>query len=73
MLFLLGRGAMAQDITVFSGNGRLSWTNGLAEATYEVEWTPSILPPATVSKWIDGLKASGFALPGGAPELNLPA
>ncbi len=34
--------ATAQDITAWSGDGTLSWTNGLANGTYEVEWSSSL-------------------------------
>ncbi len=35
-------GVAAQDITAFQGNGTLSWTNGLANGTYEVQWSSSL-------------------------------
>jgi hypothetical protein len=38
----LGGGAAAQEITAFPGNGTLSWTNGLTNGSYEVEWSPSL-------------------------------
>jgi hypothetical protein len=37
----------AQDITAWSGNGALSWTNGLVNGVYEVQWSPSLSPGAT--------------------------
>jgi hypothetical protein len=39
---LLLSGAAAQEITAFSGNGFLSWTNGLTNGAYEVQWSPSL-------------------------------
>lgn len=35
-------GSQAQDITSFTGNGVLSWTNGLPDAVYEVQWSASL-------------------------------
>ena len=42
MGLLLGGGAAAQDITALSGNGTLSWTNGLTNGAYEVQWSSSL-------------------------------
>ena len=39
---LLNGGAAAQEITAWSGNGALSWTNGLVNGAYEVQWSPSL-------------------------------
>ena len=39
---LLSGSAAAQDITALSGNGTLSWTNGLTNGAYEVQWSPSL-------------------------------
>ena len=39
---LLNSGAAAQEITTLSGNGTLSWTNGLANGAYEVQWSSSL-------------------------------
>ena len=43
----LGAGAAAQEITAFSGNGTLSWTNGLTNGSYEVQWSPSLAAGGT--------------------------
>ncbi|MEI7437748.1 MAG: hypothetical protein WCL16_13165, partial [bacterium] len=39
---LLGSSTRAQDIIALSGNGVLSWTNGLINGAYEVQWAPSL-------------------------------
>jgi hypothetical protein len=43
MGFLISSGgASAQEMTVFSRNGSLSWTNGLTNGVYEVQWSSSL-------------------------------
>jgi len=39
---LLSGVAAAQEITALSGNGTLSWTNGLTNGAYEVQWSSSL-------------------------------
>ena len=41
VLCLTGHAA-AQEITALSGNGTLSWTNGLVNGAYEVQWASSL-------------------------------
>src|SRR5664279_4920150 len=40
--FWLSAAATAQEITAVSGNGTLSWTNGLVNGAYEVQWSSSL-------------------------------
>ena len=46
MGLLLSGGLAAQEITAFSGNGTLSWANGLTNGVYEVQWSSSLAPGA---------------------------
>jgi hypothetical protein len=39
--------AVAQEITALSHNGTLSWTNGLVNGTYEVQWTSLLVESGT--------------------------
>ena len=51
MGLLVGSGAGAQNITAFSGNGTLSWTNGLTNGTYEVLWASSLTGTVWTNNW----------------------
>ena len=44
---VLTGGVAAQDITAFPGDGTLSWTNGLANGAYEVQWSSSLTDGGT--------------------------
>jgi hypothetical protein len=49
---LLSGVAAAQEITALSGNGTLSWTNGLTNGDYEVQWSSSLTAGVTwTSDW----------------------
>ena len=42
LLMFLSLPAFAQEITAVIGNGVVSWTNGLTNGIYEVQWAPSL-------------------------------
>ena len=67
MGLLLGSGAGAQEIVAFSGNGTLSWTNGLANGTYEVQWASSMTNIVWTNNWsqLQGIQGtqSVFSVP----------
>lgn len=41
----------AQDIASYDRSGWLTWTNGLSNAVYEVEWSSSLDAPAWTNSW----------------------
>src|ERR1035441_9064743 len=51
MGLLLSSVAGAQEIIALSGNGTLSWTNGLNNGTYEVQWSSSLTGAAWTNDW----------------------
>lgn len=51
ILVLLSRVVAAQEITAFSENGTLSWTNGLCGGVYEIQWSPSMSPCLWTNDW----------------------
>jgi hypothetical protein len=49
---LLNCGGVAQEIIALSGNGTLSWTNGLTNGAYEVQWSSSLTAgPVWTNDW----------------------
>jgi len=47
LVYCLANHATAQDITALSSDGTLSWTNGLINGAYEVQWSPSLAAGGT--------------------------
>jgi hypothetical protein len=62
-------GSQAQDleITSFDHNGNLTWTNSVSNATYRIEWSPSLKDGWNTNSPFEAISGTGFVMSAKVP------